>query len=81
VAEVGGFGPIGLAVNELANAGENQKRGELSGDDIHLTDTEIVERILVKLSRFGQSFDSNAESEFWCMEFSHFFGLEAIHTS
>jgi hypothetical protein len=70
VAEVSGFSEG--AIHQLGDAGENQYRGELSGQDVGLADTEVTE-VLVNLPWRRQSSYTDAEGELWRMVSSHDF--------
>jgi len=70
-----------LTVRKLGNAGENQNRGELGGDNIGLVDAKVIERELIELSRSRDAFYPNAQGEFWRIEISHFSDLQAINAS
>ena len=73
MTEVGGFGAGGGAVNEIRNAGENEHRGELGGDDVGLPDTKVVEGVFVEFPGTRQPSHTDAQGELWCMNIRHIY--------
>ena len=71
MTEVSGFGSGGGAVNEVRNAGENEHRGEVGGDDEDLPDPKVVEGVFVEFPGTGQPSHADAQRQFWCMNIRH----------
>jgi hypothetical protein len=70
LAEVGGFGPRRVGVDQLRTAGDDQDRGETRGHHEGAPDTKVPEIEFIELPCNRQGFDANPQREFGCIVFS-----------